>query len=115
MSYISKCLCTHRSLTTVKHLRLPFIIALLDCVQYWVLFLKMPLDKAHHLCGSSTKWIQANVRDLVYSYNTISSCRRNTNIKAHVKAEKPVALHYEDFSQQLLSKIEYSFLRLLQD
>ena len=94
---------------------LHFIIASLDGVQCWVLFLKFPLDKPHYLCGSSTKWIHANGRDLVYSYSTISSHRKNTNTKACVKAGKPVALHYEDFSQQLLSKTEYSLPRLLQD
>lgn len=94
---------------------LHFIISSLDCVQCWVLFLKIPLDKPHYLCGSSIKWIHANVRDLVYSYSIISSHRKNANSKACVKAGKPVALHYEDFSLQLLSKTDYSLPRLLQD
>lgn len=53
--------------------------------------------------------------DLVYSYSTISFHRKNTNTRVCVKAGNPVAFHYEDFSQQLLSKTEYSLPRLLQD
>lgn len=53
--------------------------------------------------------------DCVQCYSTISSHREHSNTKAYVKAGKPVAINYEDFSHKLLSKTEYSLPRLSQD
>lgn len=74
--------------------------------------------------GSSTEWICAHQRDLVYyrlsqglnvCHSTISSHGKNTSTKACIQAGCPAAFHYENLLQQLPMRTKYSLSRQRQN